>query len=261
MPAFVKSRIRFSQIFCLLILSIFLSVKVFAQDGVEPEPQQGSEKSIDPWEGMNRSVFVFNDTLDSWVLRPIASAYHVVTPDFIETGISNLFSNLLELRNILNDILQWKWNQAGNDTGRFLVNSTLGLGGLFDVAQYASLDKSEGEDFGQTLGVWGVGDGPFLMLPFLGPSTLRDTAGLPVDWLSDPIDLLDDIPTRNSTLALQFINTRVGLLGAEALISGDRYLFVREAYLQRRDYLISDGDIATGFGDDFGDDEYGDVEF
>lgn len=261
MPAFVKPRYRFSHIFCLLFLSVFLSTSVIAQDGVEQEPQQESVRNIDPWEGMNRSVFVFNDTLDRWVLKPIATAYRFVLPDFVETGVSNFFSNLLELRNVLNDILQWKWNQAGNDTGRFLVNSTVGIGGLFDVAQHASLDKSDGEDFGQTLGVWGVGDGPFLMLPFLGPSTLRDTAGLPVDWLSDPIDLLDDIPTRNSTLALQFIDTRVGLLEAEALITGDRYLFFREAYMQRRDYLISDGEITSEFGDDFGDDEYGDAEF
>ncbi|GAB1269348.1 VacJ family lipoprotein [Aurantivibrio infirmus] len=255
MLSLIKSRIFNPRVLSSLLLSVFLSVSAYGQDAAE------EEKNVDPWEGLNRSVFVFNETLDRWVLKPVATAYQFVTPNFIETGISNFFSNLLELRNILNDVLQWKWKQAGNDTGRFLVNSTAGIGGFIDVAQHVNLEKSEGEDFGQTLAVWGVPDGPFIMLPFLGPSTLRDTAGLPLDWVADPIGQLDDIPTRNSVRALDFIDTRVGLLEAEALISGDRYIFFREGYLQRRDYLVNDGQIESDFGSDFGDEEYGEVEF
>ncbi len=255
MLSLIKSRIFNPRVLSSLLLSVFLSVSAYGQDVAE------EEKNVDPWEGLNRSVFVFNETLDRWVLKPVATAYQFVTPNFIETGISNFFSNLLELRNILNDVLQWKWKQAGNDTGRFLVNSTAGIGGFIDVAQHVNLEKSEGEDFGQTLAVWGVPDGPFIMLPFLGPSTLRDTAGLPLDWVADPIGQLDDIPTRNSVRALDFIDTRVGLLEAEALISGDRYIFFREGYLQRRDYLVNDGQIESDFGSDFGDEEYGEVEF
>ncbi|GAB1263308.1 MlaA family lipoprotein [Aurantivibrio infirmus] len=255
MLSLIKSRIFNPRVLSSLLLSVLLSVSAYGQDAAE------EEKNVDPWEGLNRSVFVFNETLDRWVLKPVATAYQFVTPNFIETGISNFFSNLLELRNILNDVLQWKWKQAGNDTGRFLVNSTAGIGGFIDVAQHVNLEKSEGEDFGQTLAVWGVPDGPFIMLPFLGPSTLRDTAGLPLDWVADPIGQLDDIPTRNSVRALDFIDTRVGLLEAEALISGDRYIFFREGYLQRRDYLVNDGQIESDFGSDFGDEEYGEVEF
>lgn len=209
--------------------------------------------SNDPWEGFNRKVFAFNDTADRWVLKPVAKGYTYVTPDPVERGVSNVFSNLLEVRNILNDVLQWKWGQAGNDTGRLLINSTLGIAGIFDVAKHMSLPKSEGEDFGQTLAVWGVGQGPYIVLPFLGPSNLRDTVALPVDWAADPLSYIDHVPTRNTSRALDFIHDRAALLDAEELISGDKYLFFREAYLQRRDYLVKDGEIEDDFGD-FGDD-------
>ncbi|GAB1257939.1 VacJ family lipoprotein [Aurantivibrio plasticivorans] len=215
---------------------------------------QTSEK--DPYEGFNRAVFKFNDTVDGWVLKPVAKGYRAVTPNPVENGISNFFDNLLEVRNVFNDVLQWQWGQAANDSSRFLINSTIGLAGLFDVAKYIHLDKSEGEDFGQTLAVWGVGDGPYVMLPFLGPSNLRDTAGLPVDWYADPIGYVDHVPTRNSTRAFGFIVDRAGVLDAEEFVSGDRYVFLREAYFQRREYLINNGDVEDDF-DSFGDDEYG----
>ena len=210
-----------------------------------------STPDVDPWEGFNRKVFAFNDAADRWVLRPVAKGYTVVTPDPVERGFSNVFSNVLEIRNVLNDLLQWKWGQAGNDFGRLLINSTLGIGGIFDVAKHMSLPKGEGEDFGQTLAVWGVGQGPFVMLPFLGPSNLRDTTGLPLDWAADPISYIDNVPARNITRAMDFIVDRAALLDVEELISGDKYLFFREAYLQRRDYLIKDGEIEDDFGDDF----------
>lgn len=212
----------------------------------------------DPWEGLNRAVFAFNDTLDTWFLKPVAKGYRFVTPDIIERGIANIFDNLEEVPNALNNILQWKWKQAGNDSGRFLVNSTVGLLGIFDVAAKIGLEKSDGEDFGQTLGKWGLADGPYLVLPFLGPATLRDSAGLPVDWYTSPIPYVEPQRLENSLKVGRVIDTRAGLLQAEKLISGDKYSFIRDVYLQRREFLINDGQVEDDFGDDFGeDDEYG----
>ncbi|MEX1032730.1 MAG: VacJ family lipoprotein [Cellvibrionaceae bacterium] len=225
-----------------------LALPAWGQDGE-------AEVVPDPWEGFNRKIHTFNDVTDRWVLKPVATGYTKITPDPVEQGVSNFFGNLLEVRNIFNDVLQWKWKQAGNDTGRLLINSTLGIGGIFDVARHMKLKKSEGEDFGQTLAAWGVGSGPYLVLPFLGPSSLRDTAGLPVDWVVDPIQEIDHVPTRNSVRAFSYINLRAELLDAEAFISGDRYVFMREAYLQRRNYLVHDGDVEDDFGG-FGDDDY-----
>ncbi len=210
----------------------------------------------DPWEGFNRSIFSFNDTAERWVLKPVAKGYTAVTPDPVERGVSNFFSNLLELRNVLNDVLQWKWGQAGNDFGRFLVNSTLGVAGIFDVARHLDLPKSDGEDFGQTLATWGVGSGPYLVLPFLGPSTIRDTVGLPVDWAADPVSYIDHVPTRNSVRALDFIDRSTLLLEVGGLVSGDKYIFYREGYLQNRNFLINDGEIEDSFDDGFGDDDF-----
>lgn len=233
----------------LMLLAAVVAANLFTY-GCSSTPPTSSQ---DPWESFNRSIFVFNDTADRWVLKPVAVGYTKVTPDPVERGVSNFFSNLAEVRNVLNDLLQWKWGQAGNDFGRLLVNSTLGVAGFFDVARHMSLPRSEGEDFGQTLAVWGVGQGPYLVLPFLGPSNVRDTVGLPVDWAADPVTYIDDVATRNSVKALDYIEDRAALLDAEQLVSGDKYLFYREAYLQRRNYLIKDGEIEDDFGA-FGDD-------
>lgn len=213
--------------------------------------------SHDPLEPMNRAVFAFNDTADTWVLRPVAKGYRAVTPDPVENGISNFFNNLLEIRNVFNDVLQWKWRDAGVDSGRFLVNSTVGIAGIFDVAKYMNLPKDDGEDFGQTLGVWGVPKGAYLVIPLLGPSNVRDGASLPVDWYLQPVGYIDHVPTRNSTTAFEFIVDRAGVLDAEGFVSGDRYTFIREAYLQRREYLVNDGVVEDDF-DDFGSDDYED---
>ncbi len=204
----------------------------------------------DPWEGLNRKVFVFNDTLDAYLLKPVAKGYLAVTPAPVELGVSNFFENLGEFSNILNDILQWKWGLAANDTGRLLVNSTVGIAGLFDVAQYVGLNRSEGEDFGQTLAAWGMGQGPYLVLPFMGPSTLRDLGGMPVDSLANPIRYVDHVPTRNTAYATDLLDTRASLIEAEDLISGDKYAFMRDAFLQRREYLILDGVVVDDFGSD-----------
>jgi len=215
-----------------------------------------STANVDPWEGFNRKIFAFNDTLDRYLLKPVAKGYQTVTPDPIEHAFSNAFSNLKEVRNIVNDLLQGKLSQASNDTGRLLVNTTLGLAGFFDVAKHMGLAKSDGEDFGQTLATWGVGQGPYVVLPLLGPSTLRDVGGIPVNSLADPIGRVDHVPTRNSAWATELVGLRASLLAAESLISGDKYAFMRDAYLQRRNYLVNDGQVEDDFGGDFGDDGF-----
>lgn len=226
----------------LLLVGILLSGQVLADSSA-------SEETQDPWEGFNRKVFVFNDTLDTYALKPVAKGYRAITPDPVEDGVSRMFSNVGEIVNVVNDLLQGKFRQAGNDTGRFLVNTTIGLVGFFDVADDLGMPKNEGEDFGQTLGVWGVGEGPYLVLPLLGPSTLRDGPAKFVDFLVDPISEIDHVPTRNQILGVGVVSGRADLLKAEELISGDKYSFIRDVYLQRREYLLNDGQVEDDFGD------------
>lgn len=226
----------------LLLVGILLSGQILA-DSSESEGTQ------DPWEGFNRKVFVFNDTLDTYALKPVAKGYRAITPDPVEDGVSRMFSNVGEIVNVVNDLLQGKFRQAGNDTGRFLVNTTIGLVGFFDVADDLGMPKNEGEDFGQTLGVWGVGEGPYLVLPLLGPGTLRDGPAKIVDFLIDPISEIDHVPTRNQIHGVGVVSGRADLLKAEELISGDKYSFIRDVYLQRREYLLNDGQVEDDFGD------------
>src|SRR5690606_27030507 len=166
----------------------------------------------DPWEGFNRAMFAFNDTTDRYLLKPVTLGYRKVTPQPVRQGVNNVFSNALELRNVFNGLLQGKPGQAGKDTGRFLINTTLGVAGLFDVAQHMGLERGDGEDFGQTLGVWGVGDGPYLVLPLLGPRTLRDTASTPVDWVTEPLSYAGHTRTVIEVRIAEAINTRSSLL-------------------------------------------------
>lgn len=214
----------------------------------------------DPWQGYNRAMFDFNITVDRYTLKPITKGYVFITPKFVQKGINNALSNVGEVPNILNGILQGQPVKASKYTGRLLVNSTLGLAGLFDVAQHMGLVDDGGEDFGQTLAVWGVSQGPYVVLPLLGSSTVRDTFALPADWYSDPLTYIDHVPTRNSLRAISVVNTRANLLGLEEHLTGDHYIFIRDAYLQRRNFLINNGDVEDEFGldDDFGDeDDYG----
>ncbi|UYG06355.1 VacJ family lipoprotein [Halomonas sp. M4R1S46] len=206
----------------------------------------------DPWEGFNRQVFAFNDTLDRYALKPAAQGYRFVTPDPVETGVGNFFANLGELRTTLNSLLQGKPGNAGIATGRFLINSTVGVLGLFDVASHMELVGRE-EDFGQTLAVWGVGEGPYVVLPLLGPSTVRDTAGLPVDSYTYPLTYVEEDKVRLSLRALDAIDTRAGLLDQERLIRGDRYSFIRDSWLQRRRFEVNDGELGE---DPFATDEF-----
>jgi len=197
----------------------------------------------DPLEGYNRVMYSFNNTLDKVIIKPAAISYDAVTPDPIQKGVSNFFSNLNEITVIINDLLQLKFGQAFHDTGRFLLNSTVGVAGIFDIAGYAGHEKHN-EDFGQTLAVWGVDSGPYFVVPFFGPRTVRDTFGLVADIYTDPVTYIDHTATRNAVTAVQVIDHRANLLGTKEVLdeaTDDEYVFVRDAYLQRRQNLIYDG--------------------
>ena len=204
----------------------------------------GKPDPRDPWERMNRSTHAFNDALDRAVARPVAKAYVKVMPRFVRTGISNVFDNLDTLNTVVNDILQGKMKQAGHDSARFLLNTTFGIGGLYDAASAAGLDQNN-EDFGQTFGKWGMKPGPYLVLPFLGPSTTRDTAGRLIDQFTYPVTYLEDDSTRYIIRGVDLLGNRADLLDLDAQIdrSYDRYAFIRNAWLQRREFQVTDGNI------------------
>jgi phospholipid-binding lipoprotein MlaA len=202
----------------------------------------------DPWEPINTRIYAFNSYLDSWLLRPVAVGYTRVVPGPVRTGIENFFYNINDVNVMTNNLLQLKVRDAVSDSGRLLLNSTIGLGGLIDVASSVGLERNQ-EDFGQTLGYWGVGPGPYVVLPFFGASTVRDSFGLTADWAVNPVRHLDNKSARNALFTMSRIDLRASLLGLEGMISGDEYLFVREGYLQQREYLIRDGEIAWDYDD------------
>jgi phospholipid-binding lipoprotein MlaA len=204
----------------------------------------GKRDPRDPWEGFNRASYRFNDGLDRAIAKPVAKAYKKVTPRVVRTGVSNFVSNLGSVTTVVNDVLQGKMKQAGHDSGRFLLNSTLGLGGLFDPASAAGLERND-EDFGQTLGKWGVKSGPYLMLPFLGPSTVRDSFARIPDQYTYPLNYLEDDSTRYLIRGLDFLDLRAGLLDLDPQIekSYDKYAFIRNAWLQRREFVVTDGNV------------------
>lgn len=211
----------------------------------------------DPLEAVNRKVYKFNDVADRYVLRPVAKTYADITPQPVKTGVSNFFDNLTYPITIVNGVLQLKFKQAASDTGRFLLNSTVGILGLVDVAGQQGMERHD-EDFGQTLGYWGVGEGWFLMLPLLGPSTNRDLIGRGGDYFSDPTYYVDEPQVEYPLIALRAVNSRAGLLGApENFLNQqlDPYVAMRTAYLEQRWSLIHDGkpppdDDFEDFGDE-----------
>ena len=231
-------------VFVLHFCSCLVMIAVFSMS--HPVLAQGNE---DPWESLNRKVFAFNEFADRYFMKPVAKGYDAVTPKVVDDGISNMFSNLGEIITLTNDVLQFKWKRAGITSSRILINSTLGVFGLFDVASKLHLESNK-EDFGQTFAVWGVPSGPYLMLPFWGPSTVTDAVGLVPAAYVHPLIGIDDTATRNTLIAVDLIDRRAGLLQAEKLIFGDRYTFIRDAYLQRRAYLINDGQVVDDFGEE-----------
>jgi phospholipid-binding lipoprotein MlaA len=200
----------------------------------------------DPFEKFNRAMFTFNDAVDRTALKPAATAYKEVTPGFVQTGVNNFFGNLSDLWSSLNNFAQLKGRDGLNDFTRFAVNSTFGLVGVLDIATPAGMRKHN-EDLGQTLGYWGVPSGPYLMLPVLGPSTIRDTVALPGDFWGDPWTHVNDIPWRNGGILLRAVDQRASVLDASNLLEEaalDRYEFIRDGYLQRRSSKVLDTDKA-----------------
>jgi phospholipid-binding lipoprotein MlaA len=200
----------------------------------------------DPFEKFNRTMFTFNDTVDRVALKPTATVYKRYTPSFLQTGVGNFFGNLSDIWSSANNFAQLKGQDGLNDFTRFALNSSFGLLGVLDIATPAGLHKHN-EDLGQTLGYWGVPSGPYLMLPILGPSTVRDTAALPGDWWGDPWTHVNDIPWRNGGVLLRAVDQRASVLDASNLMEDaalDRYEFIRDGYLQRRTSKVLDTDKA-----------------
>ena len=209
-----------------------------------------SNNPRDPLEGFNRAMFSFNDALDGAIIKPVAQGYQSVLPPLIRAGVSNFFSNVDDIWEAVNNALQGKIDEALQDVMRFAVNTVMGLGGVLDIASDMGLQKHN-EDFGQTLGKWGIGSGPYLVLPFVGPSSLRDGGGLLVDWRYDPFFHVSNIPVRNTLLALRTIDTRADLLGATDVLEQaalDKYTFVRDAFFQYRRSQIYDGNAPRESG-------------
>jgi phospholipid-binding lipoprotein MlaA len=223
------------------LVSVFLLVPVVI-----------AEEVSDPFEDLNRVSFEFNEKLDEKLLKPIAITYSK-SPPKIKLGVTNFFNNLEDVETSLNQLLQGKPKKSLNDITRFIINSAIGLAGFVDVASKIGLDRHE-EDFGQTLAVWGVGPGPYIMLPAFGPSTLRDTLSRPVSSFSSITFHMTDADVNIALKSIDAIESRERLLDVESLLSGDRYAFVKDAYIQSMSYEIKDGiDVEDKFIDDMDD--------
>ena len=197
----------------------------------------------DPLEPMNRTLYQVHDAVDTAVVKPIAQAYINVVPQLIRTGVSNVFNNIDDLFSAVNGLLQGKLDKAGDDLGRVLLNTGFGLGGLFDLASMMGIERGN-EDFGQTFGAWGFPQGPYLFVPLFGPTTVRDGTGVVVRIALGPVGYVPNVPVRNSLYGWGYVDLRAQALETSAVIDTaalDRYLFIRNAYLQRRRYLVYDG--------------------
>ena len=209
----------------------------------------GAGDPRDPWEGYNRAVYGFNKGIDSVFLKPAGEAYDAIVPEPVDQGITNFFSNIGDIRNCLNNFLQGKPDEGASSLARLVINSTVGLLGFVDVATEIGIKKSE-EDFGQTLGARGAEPGPYFVLPFLGPSTVRDTIAKPVDFAMNPFTWADDSEARATALGLQAIDYRADLLDTEEAVEGiteDEYTLVRNAYLDQRQFEVSDGAVTDAY--------------
>jgi phospholipid-binding lipoprotein MlaA len=226
------------------LLRICFAVALAALGGCATVPQQTAASKDDPFEPWNRAMYDVHQVVDGHFFKPIAQAYVAATPQPVQTGIRNFFQNLDDVVSIVNDWLQWDLNRAGNDMGRVMINSFFGLGGIIDIASDAGIERGN-QDFGLTFGKWGIPQGPYLFIPVIGPSTVRDGTGLIVRAYASPLSyVIVDVPTRNILYGIGFINYRAQALDAEKLVDQaaiDPYTFIRRAYLQRRAYLVRDG--------------------
>ena len=197
----------------------------------------------DPWQGFNRAVFKFNTDFDNAFMKPAAQAYQFITPEVVDEGVTNFFNNIADVTSAVNNALQFKLSRAGNDVGRVVVNTTVGFAGFFDVASNLGLPSYK-EDFGQTLGYWGIAPGPYFVMPILGPSSVRDAFGFGGDVVLDPFFSLENDKIYWGFIALRAVDRRADLLAAGELLNEaaiDPYAFLRDAYLQRRRSLVHDG--------------------
>jgi phospholipid-binding lipoprotein MlaA len=232
---------------CLVLVTFFGCASAPTQGGAADATTANEASRYDdrdPLEGMNRAIYVFNDKLDRYIMKPVAKGYRFITPSFVRRGIANFFSNLYDPANMAHNFLQGKFAEGTSDLGRFFFNSTIGVFGLFDVASHMGLEKHD-EDLGQTLGVWGVGEGPYLVLPVLGPSTLRDgTARVPDTYLYPPT-YMEQRSAAGKLMLGEVVSRREQLLDASDILDQaageDPYTFVREAFRQRRQNQIYDG--------------------
>jgi phospholipid-binding lipoprotein MlaA len=205
---------------------------------------EGARDPRDPWQPYNRAMFRFNTDFDNAFMKPAAKAYRAITPEPVDEGVTNFFNNIADATSAVNNVLQFKLSRAGSDVGRVFINSTVGVVGVFDVATNAGLPSYK-EDFGQTLGYWGIGDGPYFVMPILGPSSVRDTVGFAGDVALDPFFSISKDEIYWGFVTLRVIDRRADLLTAGELVDEaaiDRYAFIRDAYLQRRRSLVHDGD-------------------
>lgn len=207
---------------------------------------EDEEVNVDPFESTNRIVFEISDDLDTMIIRPVAEIYRDVTPRFIKNSVTNFFYNLSEVDTIINQLLQGKIVLAGQDSLRFLINSTIGIVGFVDVATRVGFERHD-EDFGQTLGYWGVPAGPYVFLPLIGPSTIRDSLSKPTSWFLSGNLSVSDEEAKIFINLLDAVETRERLLVAEKLIVGDKYEFVKSVYLQTRNDLVFDGEVEDEF--------------
>ena len=226
-------------ILAVLILATGTGCATAQTDGEAPNP--------DPFEGANRLVFGFNDRVDRWMLAPVARGYNYVMPGFAQRGVSNFFANLYDLNGALNAVLQGRLSRAAENTGRFMVNSTVGMFGFVDVASEMGISPYR-TDFGHTLAIWGFDAGPYLMVPFFGPRTVRSGVGTAFDTVAS-LQWQLDTTSRNWLFAVEIIDNRAALTAAEDLITGDRYIFIRDAYLQQREYFVTGGVVEDSFSD------------
>lgn len=243
----------FNRACLLLACTIFAGC---ASSGNVAPPE--SRSPADPWEPMNRRIDAFNTAGDKVTLKPVAKGYRKVVPSIARRGVSNFYDNLTTPWTAVNNFLQGKGAAGVSDIGRFLINSSVGLLGILDVGTALGLEQHD-EDFGQTLAVWGVADGPYVVIPFFGPSTLRDALVTPLDILANPLYHYRNSSVRDKLIGLQILDMRTRLLNAERLLSdsADRYITIRESYLQNRNYVIHDGNppVDDDFYDDFLEDE------
>tara|TARA_R110002110_G_scaffold415561_1_gene650721 strand:- start:14625 stop:15362 length:738 start_codon:yes stop_codon:yes gene_type:complete len=233
------------QIRRLLVLILLLTCSVSQADD---DPKSVEVSNLDPWEPMNRKLFAFNEFLDDLVLRPVAVGYRFVMPDFAERGVSNFIDNIYQLNSVFNSLLQGELEGAAQSGSRFVVNSTLGLVGLFDVATPMGIDYHRA-DFGQTLAVWGFESGPYVMVPLLGPRTVRSGVGYLFDTYTSIPAYVDNREAAWTFWTVEVVDYRASLLKTEDLITGDRYIFLRDAYIQSRENFVRGGVVEDSFSD------------